>query len=250
MARIRSVHPGLFTDEAFAGLSEAAQIFVIGLWTECDDQGVFEWKPLTLRMRLRPTKDGSVEPLLAELESANLIRRYELGGRQLGAVRNFARYQRPKKPNSVHPITDEIRTYVGSTRPSTEPEDAETPIGGEISPQMEGEDGGGGKEEQKKQQPPEPEPRAKRANGIAAYAFEARHIRLTKADFDRWREHFPHLSIAAELEGLDEWAGTHGKNWFNPVAAALAKKERIAAERLAIERGKPLRTSPTQDPRL
>lgn len=129
MARIRSVHPGLFTDEAFVSLSEAAQIFLIGLWTEADDQGIFEWKPLTLRMRLRPTKDGDVAVLLAELEGHNMVMCSEIHGRKYGAIRNFRRYQRPKRPNSVHPITDEFRTYVGLSPPSSEQEaDRDPPI--------------------------------------------------------------------------------------------------------------------------
>ena len=139
MARIRSIHPGLFTDEAFVSISADAQVFLMGLWTEADDQGLFEWKPVTLRMRLRPTKDGSVDGLLEELRAANFIQGYELGGRQYGAVRNFRKYQRPKKPNSVHPITEEIRTYVGLSNASSE-----------LSPQREDggdkmeEEGGGG----------------------------------------------------------------------------------------------------------
>ena len=31
MARIRSIHPGLFTDEKFVVLSEPAQVFFMGL---------------------------------------------------------------------------------------------------------------------------------------------------------------------------------------------------------------------------
>jgi hypothetical protein len=163
MARIRSVHPGLFTDEAFATLSDAAQIFAIGLWTECDDQGAFEWKPFNLRMRLRPGKDGSVEPLLAELEAANMIRSYEHEGRKFGLVRNFRKYQRPKKPNAVHFIPPELLPYVGLKPPSSEPAPhysevsselrrvhdpgsfPETPSSGGIAPQME-EEGGRKKE--------------------------------------------------------------------------------------------------------
>lgn len=120
MARIRSVHPGLFTDETFVSLSADAQIFLIGLWTEADDQGVFEWKPVTLRMRLRPTKDGPVEVLLAELAEADCIRMYQHGGRNYGAIRNFRKYQRPKTPNAVHPITAEIRKYVALPGPASE----------------------------------------------------------------------------------------------------------------------------------
>jgi hypothetical protein len=137
MPRIRSVHPGLFTDEAFMGLSDAAQIFFVGILTECDDQGVFEWKPNTLRARLRPVKDGSVEPLLSELEASNNVSSYELDGRKYGAVRNFRIWQRPKKPNSIHPLPKELRTYVGLTGRSSPPVPHQFGTGSENPPQME-----------------------------------------------------------------------------------------------------------------
>lgn len=144
MARIRSVHPGIFTDEQFASLSDGAQVFYFGLLTEADDQGIFEWKPATLRMRLRPCKDGGVESLLAELESAEKIAPYEINGRKYGAIRNFRKFQRPKSPNALHPTTPQWRIYVGLEEPSAEMERDEVPPfppNGEKSPQME--DGGG-----------------------------------------------------------------------------------------------------------
>lgn len=152
MSRIRSVHPGLFTDEAFVCLSDAAQVFFVGLWTECDDQGAFEWKPVQLRLKLRGNRDGGVEALLAELEAANCIMSYQHEGRKYGLVRNFRRFQRPKKPNSVHFIPPELRTYTGLKADGSEPdtpltETSSEPVGnqfgtsGEKSPQME--DGGG-----------------------------------------------------------------------------------------------------------
>ena len=121
MARIRSVHPGLFTDEAFVSVSSDAQILLIGIYTECDDQGAFEWNPVKLRLRLRSNKDGSVEPMLAELEAFNIIRSYEHNGRKLGVVRNFTKYQHPKKPNSVYFIPPELRTYVSTGAASSVP---------------------------------------------------------------------------------------------------------------------------------
>jgi hypothetical protein len=48
MSRIRSVHPGLWTDEAFVELSFPARMLLMGIWTECDDGGAFVWRPLTL----------------------------------------------------------------------------------------------------------------------------------------------------------------------------------------------------------
>ncbi len=115
MARIRSIHPGLFTDPEFADLSERAQVFYLGLLCEADDNGIFEWKPTTLRIRYRPTKDGPVDVLLSELVVANKVAAYEIDGRKYGAIRKFTAWQRPKSPKSWHPIPDHFRNYVGSS---------------------------------------------------------------------------------------------------------------------------------------
>ena len=64
MARIRSVHPGLFTDESFMSASPLARIVMIGVWTEADDNGVFEWKPLTLKARLLPADNADMAAIL------------------------------------------------------------------------------------------------------------------------------------------------------------------------------------------
>lgn len=113
MARIRSIHPGLFTDEAFMELSPHAQIFTIGLWTEADDNGVFAWKPKTLKARILPAAMVDAEDLLAELVAAGAIRQFEADGGVYGAIRNFRRFQRPEKPKAYHPILDELLEYVG-----------------------------------------------------------------------------------------------------------------------------------------
>lgn len=54
--------------------------------------------------------------------SVDCITRYEHEGRQLGLIRNFCRYQRPKFPKSVHFIPDDLRSYAGSRGPPTETE--------------------------------------------------------------------------------------------------------------------------------
>ena len=153
MARIRSIHPGLFTDENFMALGDAARMFLIGLWTEADDQGVFEWKPLTLKARLRPVDEGSVEPLLEELVANNWIRKFSESDKAYGALRNFRKFQRPQKPNAIHPLPDEISTYVGLVRERSRTDTRK-------SPQME--DGGGKREEEEvtpvgADEPPNPE---------------------------------------------------------------------------------------------
>lgn len=141
MARIRSIHPGFFTDEELVGTSMAARLLVIGLWIEADDKGVFEWKPITLKMRIFPVDNVEIPELLDELVQARAIKQYEIDGRKYGAIRNFCQYQRPKSPNDVHPMPDDFRNWVGSPREISPP----IPRKGEKPPQREegGEDEGG-----------------------------------------------------------------------------------------------------------
>ena len=112
MARIRSIHPSLWTDEAFVSVSPFARLFLIGLWNESDDNGVFQWKPLTLKMRLLPGDMADVNAILDELLGIGAIRSYEVEGTKYGAVRNFRKFQRPEKPKTVHPINEDIAVFV------------------------------------------------------------------------------------------------------------------------------------------
>jgi hypothetical protein len=158
MSRIRSIHPGLWTDERFVTASPMARLFFMGLWNECDDYGSFEWSPLKLKMRLLPADNADASALMEELSEAGSIIRYEVGGKSYGAVRNFCQFQRPKKPNSVYPQTDEIRNWVNtearSTRDGSEAVENELPTGGEICRQMED---GGDKGRRRGREPSPPE---------------------------------------------------------------------------------------------
>lgn len=148
MSRIRSIHPGIWTDEAFMGLSAHARLLLMGLWTEAWDDGIFEWKPLTIKARIFPVDAVDVSELLLELAEAGVIARLEASARQPGIIKNFQKYQRPKKPNSSGMMRDEWLDYVGAkdTSPASD-EDSSEPVpnqprtGGEKSAQME--DGGG-----------------------------------------------------------------------------------------------------------
>ncbi len=67
------------------------------------------------------------------------------------------------------------------------------------------------------------------------YVFEAGVIRLTKKNFDQWRDAFSYLDLKSELIALSEWAGKQPK-WFPAVAGALNKKNGLA--KIATEREK------------
>lgn len=250
MSRIRSVHPGLFTDEAFMAASTPARLLLIGLWCEAWDDGVFDWKPLTLKVKLFPADAVEVGPLLDELANLNFIKRFEVDGKAYGVIRNFQRYQRPKKPNSSGVFPNEFRTYAGSTSVSNEPVRNQPPTGSE--PVLLGEEDGGGRMEgedgekivQLHPEKPETPVRAAASRSSRArdgYAFESGTIRLTKADFEKWRVRFSAINLEGELTGLTGFAEREtgeGRQWFHAVAGALAKRDREAranAERFRVE---------------
>lgn len=247
MARIRSVHPGLWTDEAFVCASPLARLLFIGIWNECDDMGSFEWSPLKLKMRILPADNADVNELLAELEANDCVRRYQVGGKTYGAVRNFSRFQRPKKPNSVYPQTSEVRNYTGTDQPShddgSEPVPHQSHTASEIPPQME--DGGDKMEDggEKKKEGG----RGKRAPA-QDYVFTGKVIHLLAQDFENWRtSYFGIPDLRGELMALDAWLVAQPeakrKAWFHTVAGALNRKHQellVAAKAKANEPAVPL----------
>ena len=168
MARIRSIHPAILTDEAFMTLTverPLAIALLIGLWMEADDAGTFEWKPLTLKARILAAASDDIADLLAALVRNHFVRSFELNGRQYGVIRNFVKFQRPKAPIDSHPFNDETRAYAGfvegkrpnagtgrpSSQATSEPlqNSPETPS--EITPLMKEEGGRKEKEREKEE---------------------------------------------------------------------------------------------------
>src|SRR5579859_51885 len=149
VARIRSLHPTLFTDEAYASLPMSARVLLTGIWTEADDHGVFEWKPLGLKMKVFPADAfalADMNTMMQALSDNDCIKEFEIGGKRYGAVRNFCRWQKPKKPTYWHPKKDATfdmlpnwcRSYVAFGHTS---EGEQLPTNTEKTPLVEG--GGG-----------------------------------------------------------------------------------------------------------
>ena len=113
MARIRSIHPGLWTDEDFVSMSMEARILYIGIWSESDDQGAFAWKPRTLKARILPGDNVDAVALLQEMIDVGLVRQSEDEGSPIGLLKNFCKWQRPKKPSLFFTIPEEMRSFVG-----------------------------------------------------------------------------------------------------------------------------------------
>lgn len=97
MSRIRNIKPTFFTDEIMALFPRDIRLFFIGLWTECDSGGVFEWKPFQLKLKLFPADQDitreKIESFLSDLLLADRIRKFQSGGDAYGFVVQFAEHQ-------------------------------------------------------------------------------------------------------------------------------------------------------------
>lgn len=200
MSRIRSVHPGFFRDDRLVPCSAFARLLFIGLGVEADDKGIFEWKPVTIKMSVFPGDNVDVTELLAELVDADAIRTFEVAGKRYGAIRNFRKYQKPKTPNDVHPMADGIAEYVslppkGETAPA---EQGQFLQNGEKSFQMEE---GGGKREEKKEIPPSPQ------GGEAGALFDRFKETYPKSKHSKWDKAerlFTRLSPAEQTLAVEQ----------------------------------------------
>lgn len=124
MARIRSVHPGQWTDVKFVSCSAYARLLAIGLRNEADDRGVFVWEPVQLKMRLLPNDNVDVPALLDELLKHDQVRKFaDESSKEYGVIRNFRRWQRPEKPKILHPLPDNMVTYIGRSPKDGPPND-------------------------------------------------------------------------------------------------------------------------------
>ena len=237
MARIRSIHPGFFTDEDLVGVSMAARLLFLGIGVEADDKGVFEWKPLTLKMRIFPADNLDVGELLTELVAAGSIMAFEIGGRPYGAIRNFRKYQKPKTPNDIHPASPEILRFVGLSSEMEAGDDASFPPNGETFPQngeiaRQMEEGGWRMEEEEGGDTPFNPPEGKKAG----YAFRGKVARLNRKDYADAKRRFHAIpDFDAELAAFDSWLSTQTdakkKNWFGSFGPWLNRRHQEAIER-------------------
>jgi hypothetical protein len=137
MPRIRSTHFGQWSDEDFVAMSFPARLLALALRNIADDHGVFEWKPLTIKMQLMPADHVDIPALLAEMVENNIVLKFAIGRKQFGAIRNFMRWQRPKKPSYQHPISPEVLEYVsnkgsGDGNGPTSDDDGSEPVGNQF----------------------------------------------------------------------------------------------------------------------
>lgn len=95
MARIRTVKPEFFQDEALASCTPHARLLAIALLQICDAKGIFRYVPMQIHAHAFPWEASVNSPaLLRELEGVGYVKFYAVDGKQFGIVPGFLKHQR------------------------------------------------------------------------------------------------------------------------------------------------------------
>jgi hypothetical protein len=97
MQRIRHIkpeffqHEGLFDAEEKSGLP--IRLALAGLWTVCDKNGRFEWKPRQLKVKILPYDQLDFAKVLDALAEGDFIRPYDVDGQRYGYIPTWRKHQ-------------------------------------------------------------------------------------------------------------------------------------------------------------
>lgn len=111
MARIRSVKPEFWTDEALAECSPIARLLFVGTWTFADDKGNLDRSARQLKAQVFPYDALDCEPLILELIAQRLLVEYDAEGKKFLHIRNFDKHQKVDRESKPRfPLYDDSKT--------------------------------------------------------------------------------------------------------------------------------------------
>lgn len=99
MARIRTIKPEFFRHEAIqdleaANIGDCCMLVFEGLWTQCDNQGIFPYKPRQLKLDILPFLNFDMKKTLELLENAGFLYKYSINEKQYGIIPSLPEHQR------------------------------------------------------------------------------------------------------------------------------------------------------------
>jgi hypothetical protein len=122
MGRIRTIKPEFFTHEELFDLEEKeglpVRLAFIGLWTICDREGRFKWRPRSIKAQILPYDNVDFSRMLDALATRGFVVRYASEGVEYGYVPGFSRHQvvNFKEAQSTLPEPPEANDFVGIPR--------------------------------------------------------------------------------------------------------------------------------------
>lgn len=149
MSRIRSIKPEFFKHECLFDAEQESglplRLAFAGLWTCCDREGRFEWRPRALKTDILPYDDVDFSRVLDALATRGFVVRYAHGGREYGFVPGFSRHQvvNNRESASILPAPPQDTDSIGNSTRGARVDDASSTRHGSF--QGEGEGKGKGK---------------------------------------------------------------------------------------------------------
>lgn len=102
MARIRTIKPSFWGDDAISRMSRDARLLAIGLISMADDYGRFIATPQAVLGYVFPHDEDISQPkfkrLMREVEQAGIATTYKVDGRQYGYLPKWRNHQRISHP--------------------------------------------------------------------------------------------------------------------------------------------------------
>lgn len=109
--RARNIKPGFFDNEQIGGLTPAARLLFIGLWCLADKDGILEYRPQRIKIKVFPYDSFNLIKLLEEVSLAGLITIWadqdKVG--QFIEIPTFLKHQKPhpkEKASNLKEILD------------------------------------------------------------------------------------------------------------------------------------------------
>ena len=129
MARIRTIKPEFYTDEAILSVSRDARLMLIGMFNFADDEGRMDDSPIQIKARVFPGDMDlgavQIQGLLTELANARIINRYSCEkNHNYIEIKNFRKHQKIDRPNpsTIPPPSRVIDEYSPKDRDQSPPE--------------------------------------------------------------------------------------------------------------------------------
>src|SRR6056297_2649663 len=97
MPRIRTIKPEFFSHEELYDLEVETglpiRLAFAGLWTVCDREGRFKWRPRTIKSQTLPHDDLDFSRVLDALATRGFVVKYEHENQPFGWVPGFNKHQ-------------------------------------------------------------------------------------------------------------------------------------------------------------
>lgn len=97
MARIRTIKPEVCLHEGLYDLERESGLPVrfawVGLWTQCDREGRFKWRPRSLKSQVLPHDDVDFSRVLDALATRGFVVQYACRGEVFGFIPSWKKHQ-------------------------------------------------------------------------------------------------------------------------------------------------------------